>query len=171
MTNISTCIPYYVLDQQTEFMTLDCMEEFAATKDVTDEVITADDASPYPHTIDGSLRHLVNKGNAAAWNTLIKHSDGEVIFLVDNDVLPTPGWRAPMLKTLETYDVVFPVVYNEKIEKWQRENDELARKKREREHDRKLRGSGDSGSSGAMGESSAEVSARHRRLIRNDLSD
>ena len=115
---VSVCVPFYVVDKEGVEMTLNCAEGFEENLRDGDELVLVDDASPFDHKIE-SLRNKVNLGNAGAWNVCVGESEGDIILLSDNDITPF-AWRAPMLKALEKYDVVFPVVYNESIAREER---------------------------------------------------
>jgi GT2 family glycosyltransferase len=84
-----------------------------------DELVLIDDRSPYKHSIGSTYRNKENYGNAGAWNRCLEHAKKDTILLTDNDILPS-DWREGMTRALSVYEVVFPVVYNERIGREQR---------------------------------------------------
>lgn len=104
--NISIIVPYVHKTQELKNMTRDCLKSFANEMKKKDELISIDDTG-------------MILGNAGSWNKGIKNSKNEIILLSDNDI-EARCWREPMLKALEKYDIVFPIVYNQSIGKEQR---------------------------------------------------
>lgn len=112
--NVSIIIPFYVVDDETVQMTLDCIDAFRKTMAIGDELILVDDCSPFQHTIPTTIRHKENLGNAPAWNTGLRHATKDYILFADNDTVPAK-WRDEMIAGLAKYSIVFPVIYNERV--------------------------------------------------------
>jgi GT2 family glycosyltransferase/predicted SAM-dependent methyltransferase len=55
------------------------------------------------------IRNEENKGFPVAVNQGIKEAKGDIIILLNNDVIVTPGWAECLIKQLEQYDIVSPV--------------------------------------------------------------
>lgn len=105
MTDVSIIVPWVPIDNESKDMTLACWDSFDRTKAETDEVVLVTDNRM--------------KGNAWAWNEGARQAKGSVLFFSDNDIV-AEQWREPMLEALKTATVVFPVVFNEKIQQDQR---------------------------------------------------
>lgn len=67
-------------------------------------LIVVDDASPTARVAEVArahgatvLRHVVNRGPAAARNTGLRESDSPIVAFVDADCVATPGWLATLL--------------------------------------------------------------------------
>lgn len=116
---ISICIPFHIVDLESEQMTLDCIESFKETMKKEDEIVLVDDASPFKHSIKADKTNRKPLGNAGVWNQLVKLAKHSRVLLSDNDIRAM-NWREPMLKSLDKYNIVFPLVYNESIGKIQR---------------------------------------------------
>ena len=82
-------------------MTDRCVASFYTTMSPLDEIVLVEDKE--------------QKGNAWAWNEGARRAKGVVFLFADNDII-AENWHEPMLKELETHTVVFPSVFNEKIQ-------------------------------------------------------
>jgi len=112
---IDIIVPIYILDDETEQMTRECLEAFNETIKPGDRILVVDDHSPRPFDFGGFevIKTPKNLGNAGAWNWGIKNSSNGVILLSDNDIVAA-NWRDQMLKALETHGIVFPCIYNQR---------------------------------------------------------
>lgn len=72
------------------------------------EVIVVDNGSD-PPLEDAAIRNEKNLGFPAAVNQAIKIVKGDVIILLNNDVICTAGWAVRLLKHLDKYSIVGPV--------------------------------------------------------------
>jgi GT2 family glycosyltransferase len=103
---ISIVIPVF---NQLE-MTQDCLEAVAAnTRD--HEVIIVDNGSnpPFPTSMLHAIRNETNLGFPAACNQGIRVATGDVIILLNNDVIVTTGWADRLLYHLDTFAIVAPM--------------------------------------------------------------
>ena len=111
---VSAVVTAYIVDEEMEKMTYDCIDSFKGV----DELVVADDASPFDFKrelrtdVVKYARAPKNLGNAGIWNFGISHTQGDIIILSDNDIV-VGNWKE-MIPFLEKYDIVFPVVYNER---------------------------------------------------------
>jgi GT2 family glycosyltransferase len=101
MKDISIIIPFVPVDEETQVMTDACVKSFEQTMAETDEIILVQD--------------IDRKGNAWAWNEGARRARGSVLLFSDNDII-AEHWREEMLTDLKDYTVVFPVVFNERIQ-------------------------------------------------------
>ena len=108
---ISIVIPAWNLHEST-------MECITAVRETTKdcEIILVDNGSDPPYTkpytgfIDCKLiRNSENKGFPAAVNQGVRASTGDVVVLLNNDVIVTPGWSEKLLEGLNDYSIVGPV--------------------------------------------------------------
>jgi GT2 family glycosyltransferase/predicted SAM-dependent methyltransferase len=108
---ISIVIPVY---NQHE-MTRDCLD--AVIKNTSDfEIVLIDNGSQPPilPMIDGEyivnrVRNETNLGFPVAVNQGIRAAKGDVIVLLNNDVIVSPGWANRMIRHLDTYSIVGPM--------------------------------------------------------------
>jgi GT2 family glycosyltransferase len=108
---ISIIIPIY----NQHDMTHECIYAvFADTKDC--ELILIDNGSdvpfkpPYSGFIETTLiRNEENKGFPVAINQGIRASKGDVIILLNNDVIVTPGWADKLSAWLDEFSIVAPL--------------------------------------------------------------
>ncbi len=101
---ISIIIPVF---NQHE-MTLECVTAIHEnTEDY--EVIVVDNGSDPPYEGDATIRNETNLGFPIAVNQGIREAKGDVICLLNNDVIVTPGWADRLLKSLERYAIVGPM--------------------------------------------------------------
>lgn len=112
---IDIIVPIYILDEETEAMTRDCLEAFKETIKPGDRILVVDDHSPRPFDFGDVevIKTPKNLGNAGAWNWGIQNSVNDVILLSDNDIVAA-DWREQMVKALDTYGIVFPCVFNQR---------------------------------------------------------
>ena len=108
---LSIVVP--VLNQHE--MTKDCID---AIREMTQdfELILVDNGSeppiakPYMGFVDvGLIRNETNLGFPAAVNQGIRASKGDVVVLLNNDVIVTPGWAERMQAHLERFAIVGPM--------------------------------------------------------------
>lgn len=108
----SIIVPAY--NQQE--MTHECLTAVLEnTKDC--EIILVDNGSTPPYqlkrnyTVNGLtiIRNEANKGFPAAVNQGIREAKGDIIILLNNDVIVTPGWAARLSQHLDEYSIVGPV--------------------------------------------------------------
>src|ERR1044071_10297781 len=94
MTRVSLVIPLY---NQVEY-TRRCVESLARCTEQPYELILVDNGST-----DGTgeflasvkatvIRNAVNLGCAKAWNQGVRAATGDVIGILNNDIVVTPGW-------------------------------------------------------------------------------
>lgn len=88
-------------------MTAECLEAVRAnTQDY--EIVMVDNGSDPP--IPGAtIRNETNLGFPVAVNQGIRAAKGDIIILLNNDVIVTPGWADRMLKHLETFSIIAPM--------------------------------------------------------------
>ena len=96
-------------------MTLDCI---TAIRETTQdyEIIIVDNGSnpplakPYAGFVDVTLiRNEENLGFPVAVNQGIREARGDVVVLLNNDVIVTPGWADKMIGALDEYSIVGPM--------------------------------------------------------------
>jgi len=110
---ISVIIP--VLNQHE--LTDICINEVLRTVDAKDlELIIVDNGSEPPIKPPFSgfaetklIRNEDNKGFPAAVNQGMREATGDVIVLLNNDVIVTNGWALKLVSALEEFDIVGPV--------------------------------------------------------------
>jgi len=101
---LSIIIP--VLNQKE--MTLECVT--AIHENIEDyEVIIVDNGSNPTYEGDATIRNETNLGFPVAVNQGIRASKGDVICVLNNDVVVTPGWAEKLIQGLETYAIVGPM--------------------------------------------------------------
>ena len=100
---ISIIIPVFNAHEMTQ-------ECIGAVRDNTQdyEIVIVDNGST-PPIIGATIRNESNLGFPVAVNQGIRAAKGEVIFLLNNDVIVTPGWASMILKHLEKADIVAPM--------------------------------------------------------------
>jgi GT2 family glycosyltransferase len=83
---------------------MQCLESILRLPDKVGELIVVDNASTdgtpeYLKGIDGVtvIHNATNLGCAKAWNQGIKASRGEVVGILSNDIVVTPGWLPALL--------------------------------------------------------------------------
>ncbi len=87
--------------------TMQCLESILHLPDKGDELIVVDNAST-----DGTPKYLesvgvtvisnaTNLGCAKAWNQGVRASRGEVVGILSNDIIVTPGWLPALLRFME----------------------------------------------------------------------
>lgn len=108
---LSICIPVYNQHDMTD----ECLRAVLDnTRDC--EIIVIDNGSepaikpPFSGFIETTvIRNEENKGFPVAVNQGIRAAKGDVIILLNNDVVVTPGWAKNILAALEEYSIVGPV--------------------------------------------------------------
>ena len=96
-------------------MTIDCLNAIKSnTEDDLFEVIVIDNGSNPPFKNPAwknfsYLRNETNLGFPVAVNQGIKAAKGEVIILLNNDVICVQGWASRLLAHLDTYSIVGPL--------------------------------------------------------------
>lgn len=112
---LSIIIPVYNVNEDTKIMTDDCIKSLG-----DEDIIVVDDYSPIPYDAPGHvklIRHIENEGNAAAWNTGAKESDGDILLFSDSDI-DAGEYKDEMIKALDKYEIVFPeVLTGDKVRK------------------------------------------------------
>ncbi len=99
MARVSIVIPVY--NQLVH--TMQCLESILRLPDKGDEIIIVDNAS-----VDGTpdylkdkgvtvIRNTTNLGCAKAWNQGIRASRGDIVGILSNDIVVTPGWLPALL--------------------------------------------------------------------------
>jgi len=87
--------------------TMQCLESILRLPDKGDEIIVVDNASAdgtpdYLKSVGVTvIRNATNLGCAKAWNQGIRASRGEVIGILSNDIVVTPGWLPALLRFME----------------------------------------------------------------------
>lgn len=106
---ISIVIPIY---QQLD-MTDACINSIYESGVVDTELILIDNGSIPPYQADHInatlIRNEANLGFPVAVNQGIKAASGDVIVLLNNDVICTQGWQERLLAHLDSYSIVGPV--------------------------------------------------------------
>ena len=110
---LSIIVPVY---NQIE-ITRECIQALLNHTSVPSEIIIIDNGSepdltlPFTGFIDTKIiRNDLNTGFPAAVNQGVKEAKGDVIILLNNDVIVTPGWDEKLISTLnDGYDIVGPV--------------------------------------------------------------
>ena len=101
--HVSLVIPVY----NQLIHTMQCLESILRLPDKGDELIVVDNAST-----DGTSEYLksvgvtvisnaTNLGCAKAWNQGIQATRGEVVGILSNDIVVTPGWLPALLRFME----------------------------------------------------------------------
>jgi GT2 family glycosyltransferase len=84
--------------------TMQCLESILRLPDKGDEIIIVDNASTdgTPGYLKGVgvtvIGNATNLGCAKAWNQGIRASRGDVIGILNNDIVVTPGWLSALLR-------------------------------------------------------------------------
>jgi len=87
--------------------TMQCLESILRLPDKGDEIIVVDNASTdgtpeYLNSVGVTvISNAANLGCARAWNQGFRASRGEVIGILSNDIVVTPGWLPALLRFLE----------------------------------------------------------------------
>lgn len=109
---LSIIIPVY---NQAE-ITRECINSVLTNTSTISEFIIIDNGSeppfnkPFTGFIESKLiRNDENKGFPIAINQGIKESKGDIIVLLNNDVIVTPNWDEKLITALNNYDIVGPV--------------------------------------------------------------
>jgi len=104
---ISIIIPMYNQNDLTK----QCIEAIRHTTSDY-EILVIDNGSEVPFQIPGSdveiIRHEKNLGFPVAVNQGIEATNGEIICLLNNDVIVTKGWAEKLVSKLEHYDIIAP---------------------------------------------------------------
>jgi len=85
---------------------LECLNAIGAhTSD--HEVIVIDNGSdpPFASSMKSLIRNETNLGFPVAVNQGIRAAKGDIICLLNNDVIVTPGWADNLIKALRMYDM------------------------------------------------------------------
>jgi predicted SAM-dependent methyltransferase len=98
-------------------MTHDCIQSIIeGTESGTYEIIIIDNGSdpPFKPPFTGfneirTIRNKENKGFPVAVNQGIRESKGDIIILLNNDVIVTPDWAEHLADHLNTYAIVSPI--------------------------------------------------------------
>jgi GT2 family glycosyltransferase len=100
---ISLVIPVY-----NQLMhTMQCLESIRRVADQPDELIVIDNASTdsTPEYLKGTgvqvIANATNLGCAKAWNQGIRASSGDVIGILNNDTVVTPGWIRALVEFMD----------------------------------------------------------------------
>lgn len=100
---ISIIIPAYNKHEMTQ----ECIDSVVRKTDDY-EIVLVDNGSEPP--IDNAdIRNEENLGFPVAVNQGIRASKGDVIVLLNNDVIVTPDWDVNLLSALGNYDIVGPM--------------------------------------------------------------
>ena len=104
---LSIIIPVY---NQHE-MTRDCLEAVRANTQDFELVIIDNGSDPefIPEAPAIVIRNIKNEGFPVAVNQGIRAAKGDVIILLNNDVICTPSWAERFLYHLDTFSIVAPV--------------------------------------------------------------
>ena len=87
--------------------TMQCLESMLHLPDKGDELIVVDNASTdgtpeYLKSVGVTvIRNETNRGCAKAWNQGILASRGDVIGILSNDIVVTPGWLLALLRFMD----------------------------------------------------------------------
>jgi GT2 family glycosyltransferase len=87
--------------------TMQCLESMLRLPDKVGELIVVDNASTdgTPEYLNGLgvtvIRNATNLGCAKAWNQGVQASKGEVIGILNNDIVVTSGWLPALLRFME----------------------------------------------------------------------
>lgn len=107
---LSIIIPVWNLHE----MTKECISAIIENTSEPFEIILIDNGStpPYPleavHGHGVVIRNEINTGFPCAVNLGIRKSSGEIICLLNDDVVCTPGWAEMLIKGLDQFDIVGP---------------------------------------------------------------
>jgi GT2 family glycosyltransferase len=120
MTRVSLVIPLY---NQVEY-TRRCVESLARCTEQPYELILVDNGST-----DGTgeflasvkatvIRNAVNLGCAKAWNQGVRAATGDVIGILNNDIVVTPGWLGRLLAFMDRHrhGIVSPAAREGRLE-------------------------------------------------------
>lgn len=100
---ISIIIPVY---NQHE-MTTECLE--SVRRHTSDYEIVLVDNGSTPPVPGATLRNETNLGFPVAVNQGIRAAKGDIIILLNNDVIVTPGWADALARHLDDYAIVAPL--------------------------------------------------------------
>jgi glycosyltransferase involved in cell wall biosynthesis len=105
---LSIIIPYH--NEGIEFIT-ETINQIKSTIDFNDfEIIVIDDYSEIPLSLNGIkvVRHTVNKGVGAAFDTGVKHACSENLMLIGSDIrFIKNGWSSLLLHEIENHPKSF----------------------------------------------------------------
>lgn len=109
---VSIIIPVYNQHELTE----ECINAVLENTSGEYEIIIIDNGSdpsihlPFTGLVESCIvRNEENKGFPAAINQGIQESSGDVICLLNNDCIVTPGWLDTLLPHLDQFDIIGPV--------------------------------------------------------------
>lgn len=109
---LSIIIPVY---NQLE-MTAECIQAVLENTSHDCEIIIVDNGSDLPFKPPFSgftdirvIRNIENKGFPAAVNQGIREARSEIVVLLNNDVIVTPGWSGRLLSAMNEFAIVGPV--------------------------------------------------------------
>src|SRR5439155_11805147 len=88
--------------------TMQCLESILRLPDKAGEIIVVDNASTdgtpeYRKGMAGVtvIRNATNLGCAKSWNQGVQASKRDVIGILNNDIVVTPGWLVALLRFME----------------------------------------------------------------------
>src|SRR5437899_10482713 len=87
--------------------TRQCLESIARNTELPYELILVDNGSTdgtrefLSNFKDKVITNETNLGCAKAWNQGVRASEGDVIGILNNDIVVTPGWLAALLRFME----------------------------------------------------------------------
>ena len=109
---ISIVVPIFNQHEMTD----DCILSIREHTDLDYELILVDNGSTPPvkmpftgYTSVKLLRNETNSGFPKAVNQGIEASSGDIIILLNNDVVVTPGWADGLVSWFDEFDIVGPV--------------------------------------------------------------
>ena len=103
MRNVSLVIAVY----NQFYFTQQCVESIARCTSIPHEVIIVDNGSTdgtreFLRTLKAKIiTNATNLGCAKAWNQGVRASEGDVIGILNNDIVVTPGWLANLVAFME----------------------------------------------------------------------
>jgi len=103
LARVSLVVPVY----NQLLHTMQCLESILRLPDKVGEIIVVDNASTdgtpeYLNSIGVMVvRNATNLGCAKAWNQGVQASKGEVVGILTNDIVVTPGWLPALLRFME----------------------------------------------------------------------
>jgi N-acetylglucosaminyl-diphospho-decaprenol L-rhamnosyltransferase len=115
LSRVSLVIPVY----NQLIHTMQCLESILRLPDKGSEIIVVDNASTdgtpeYLKGVDGItvIRNATNLGCAKAWNQGVRASKGEVVGILNNDIVVTSGWLSALLRFMDQtgHGIVSPAI-------------------------------------------------------------